>query len=129
LEEFLKAELARLNSPFPRERISLGEALSSERPGVPLTNGGFHPFRREEVSLLASLVPEGERERLRLPILLALDPGLGRGAVRIRGGAEARAVGSLLGKKVEGEELVIHRPELLEVRRRLPTTTYYLFLP
>jgi uncharacterized protein (UPF0216 family) len=49
--------------------------------------------------------------------------------VRIRGGAEARAVAALLGKKVEGEELVIYRPELREVRRRLPTTTYYLFLP
>jgi len=49
--------------------------------------------------------------------------------VRIRGGAEGRAVAALLGKKVEGEELVIYRPELREVRRRLPTTTYYLFLP
>jgi len=49
--------------------------------------------------------------------------------VRVRGEAESRAVGSLLGKRVEGGELVIYRPELREVRRRLPTTTYYLFLP
>jgi len=129
VEEVLKAELARLNSPFPKQRISLEEALSSERPGVPLTNGAFQPFRREELELLASLVPEGKRGELRLPILLALDPGLGRGAVRVRGEAESRAVGSLLGKRVEGGELVIYRPELREVRRRLPTTTYYLFLP
>ncbi len=129
MEEVLKAELARLNSPFPRERVPLEEALSSERPGVPLTNGGFQPFKREELELLARILPSEERKELRLPILLALDPGLGRGAVKIGGRAEARAVGRLLGKEVKGGELVIHRPELLEVRRKLPTTTYYLFLP
>lgn len=128
MEEVLKAELARLNSPFPKERISLRQALSSERPGVPLTNGDFQVFRREELELLAGLVPEGERELLKLPILLVLDPSLGRGAVRIGGRAEARTIGKLLGKEA-GEELVIYRPELLEVRRKLPTTTHYLFLP
>lgn len=126
MEEVLKAELARLNSPFPRERVPLREALSSERPGVPLTNGDFQSFKREELELLARLLPgEEERRELRLPILLALE----RGAVRIGGKAEARAIGRLLGKEVKGGELVIYRPELLEVRRKLPTTTYYLFLP
>lgn len=129
MEEVLKAELARLNSPLPKERISLRQALSSERPGVSLTNGGFQPFRKEELELLAKLVPEEERELLRLPIFLALDPSLGRGAVRIGEKIEAKTIGKLLGKEVEGGELVIYRPELLEVRRKLPTTTHYLFLP
>ncbi|MEM0358759.1 MAG: DUF61 family protein [Candidatus Hadarchaeales archaeon] len=129
MEEVLKAELAKLNSPFPKERISLRQALSSERPGVPLTNGDFLVFKREELELLAKLVPEEERELLRLPILLVLDPGLGRGAVRIGEKLGARAIGKLLGKEVGGGELVIYRPELLEVRRKLPTTTHYLFLP
>jgi len=102
VEEVLKAELAKLNSPFPKERISLRQALSSERPGVHLTNGDFLVFKREELELLAQLVPEGERELLRLPILLVLDPGLGRGAVRIGEKVGARAIGKLLGKEVEG---------------------------
>jgi hypothetical protein len=111
---------------LPERRISLKEALSSAQPRVPTRDGGFHSFKREELELLAELLPEAEREKLLLPIFIALDPKLGRGAARISGEVEARVAGRLIGKETTGE-LVIYRPEVALLRRKLPTTTQYLF--
>jgi uncharacterized protein (UPF0216 family) len=129
IDRVLKFELSRLNIHLPERRISLKEALGSKRPQIAARDGSVHTFKREELDLLAKVVPEADWERLQLPILIALDPKLGRGAARITGEIEARAMGQILGKKGEGEELLIYRPEVAIVRRKLPTTTQYLFVP
>jgi hypothetical protein len=125
----LKFELSRLNIHLPERRISLKEAMESERPQVATRDGGVHAFKREELDFLAKTVPEADWGRLQLPILIALDPKLGRGAARITGEIETRTISQILGKKGKGEELLIYRPEVAIVRRKLSTTTQYLFVP
>jgi len=129
IDQVLKFELSRLNVHLPERRISLKEALKSAKPQVAARDGSIHAFKREELDLLAKTVPEAEWERLYLPILIALDPKLGRGAARITGGAEVKAISQILEKKGADDELLIYRPEVAIVRRKLPTTTQYLFVP
>jgi hypothetical protein len=129
VERVLRFELSRLNVHLPEQRISLKDALSSEKPQVVTRDGSVHAFKREELNFLSMIVPEADWERLYLPILIALDPKLGRGAARISGELEVKAISKILKRKPEGEELLIYRPEVATIRRKLPTTTQYLFMP
>ncbi len=127
-DRLIKFELARLNAHLPERRISLKEALSSPKPGVVSRNGSTHTFKREELEFLAEILPEANWGELQLPILISIDPKLGRGAARISGEAEAEVAGQILGKKSTAMELLIYRPEVANLRRKLPTTTQYLFM-
>jgi len=129
VDRILKFELNKLNVHLPKRRISLKEALELTRPQVATRDGSVHRFKREELDFLAGLVPEIDRGRLQLPILIALDPKFGRGAARITGEAEVIAISQILGKKSTGGELLIYRPDVAIIRRKLPTTTQYLFMP
>jgi uncharacterized protein (UPF0216 family) len=129
VDRVLKFELNKLNLHLPKQRISLKEALESAKPQVATRNGNVHMFKREELNFLAGLVKEADREKLRLPILIALDPKFGRGAARITGQAEVMAISQILGKKGDGGELLIYRPDVAILRRKLPTTTQYSFVP
>lgn len=92
-------------------------------------NGSVHAFKREELEFLKGLLPETDWDKLRLPILIAFDLKLGRGTARINGEAEVKIVSQVLGKESDaGEELLIYRPEVAMLRRKLPTTTQYFFL-
>jgi hypothetical protein len=126
-DKLLQHELARLNVHLPRRKISLKEALSSPKPSVETRGGGIHFFKRAELELLSSLLPEKDWEKLQLPILIALEAKLGKGAARILGETEARVVGKLLGKPLT-QKLIIYRPEISILRGKLPTTTQYLFV-
>jgi len=129
VDRILKFELNKLNVHLPKRRISLKEALESTRPQVATRDGSVHRFKREELDFLVGVVPEIDRGRLQLPILIALDPKFGRGAARITGEAEAMAISQILGKKSTGGELLIYRPDVAIIRRKLPTTTQYIFMP
>ncbi len=126
MDRLIKHELGKLNIHLPERRISLKEALSSSRPSVRARDGSEHFFKREELEFLSARLPEADWDRLQLPILVMLDPKLGRGAAKISGGLEARVMGKIL-KKRAADELLIYRPEVAILRRKLPTTTQYLF--
>lgn len=126
-DRIIKLELTRLNAHLPEKRMSLREALSSPKPQVQARDGEVHSFKRDELELLAKLLPEADWDKLQLPIWITLDPGLGRGAAQVKGDAEAAVAGKLLGKEAVGE-LLIYRPEVALLRRKLPTTTQYLFV-
>ena len=128
VDRVLEFELNKLNVHLPKRRISLKEALESTKPQVVTREGDVHRFKREELDFLAGVVPEVDWGRLQLPILIALDPKFGRGAARITGEAEVMAISQILGKGT-GEELLIYRPDVAIIRRKLPTTTQYLFMP
>jgi uncharacterized protein (UPF0216 family) len=129
VDRILKFELNKLNVHLPKRRISLKEALESTRPQVATRDGSVHRFKREELVFLAEFVPEVDWGRLQLPILIALDPKFGRGVARITGEAEVKAICQILGKKNTSRELLIYRPDVAMIRRKLPTTTQYLFMP
>ncbi len=124
----IKLELSKLNVHLPERRLSLREALSSARPQVVARDGSTHAFKREELEFLAGLLPEADRDKLQLPILIGLEPKLGRGTARISGEAEVKVVSQVLEKEPAAGELLIYRPEVAILRKKLPTTTQYLFL-
>jgi uncharacterized protein (UPF0216 family) len=93
-----------------------------------MRDGSIHRFDHEKLELLAGMISEESREELKLPILIHLNPKLGAGAARVVGRREVEVVCKLLEKEGKGEELVIYRPEVAAVRRRLPTTTQYCFI-
>ena len=127
-DRLIKLELSKLNVHLPEKRLSLKDALSSAKPQVVTRDGSVHMFKREELEFLAGLLPEADRDKLQLPILIALEPKLGRGTARISGEAEVKVVSQVLEKEPAAEELLIYRPEVAILRRKLPTTTQYLFL-
>jgi len=126
-ERILEKELARLNINLPERRVSLKEALSSSKPQVKTKAGNVHAFKRDELESLSQIIPKETWDELQLPILIALEPKLGRGAARISGKAEVEVVSKILNKTGAGE-LLIYRPEVALLRQKLPTTTQYLFM-
>ena len=127
-DRIIKLELSRLNVHLPERRLSLKDALSSAKPQVVARDGSVHTFKREELEFLAGLLPEVDQDKLQLPILIALEPKLGKGAAKISGEAEVKVVSQVLEKEAAAGELLIYRPEVAILRRKLPTTTQYLFM-
>ena len=76
------------------------------------------------------MLPEGEWKMLQLPIFIQVDRRLGRGTARVTGKTEVKVVSHFLNKRGRNDELelIIYRPEVAVLRRKLPTTTQYLFL-
>lgn len=127
VERIIKFELGKLNAHVPEKRISLKAALSLAKPTIITKGGGIHSFKKEELEILSKMLPEKDWESLQLPIFIYFEPSLGRGTAKIRGKAEATVVAQILGKEGK-DEITIYRPEVAAIRRKLPTTTQYLFV-
>jgi len=128
LDRLIKFELGRLNIHLPKRRISLRAALSSPQPQILTKDGGVHALKREELEFLSKILSESDWDKLQLPIFISLEPKLGKGAARIMGDVETKVVGQILKKEKIGSELIIYRPEVAVLRRKLPTTTQYFFV-
>ena len=143
-EERTLANLVRsLNRHLPAVRKTLAELLREEKPAIIGRDNTMHRIRKEELEMLASILGDSERERLKIPIYIELSPEW-RGIARIHGALECKVVLKILGKHaerergvVEGEsaeeheardEIFINRADVRRLRRALPTTTQYAFL-
>lgn len=121
-------QLQLLNRHLPKSRRSLAALLEEPIPCIPLKDGSEHCFKKEELKKLSKLIPRGKWGRLLLPILIELGSSLyGRGTARISGRLECSIAAEVLEKDFEGEEIFIYRPELRKLRKKLPTTTQYMF--
>ncbi len=126
----LQHEVERINEHLPKEYRSLDELLSMESPSVKARDGGEIIFDREELKLVASLLPKELHRSLMLPIVLLRRIDLGPGVFSVSGGkAEAYLALRVLseGKEVEYDKvetpLYIYRPQVQLLRRRLRTLT------
>jgi len=126
IEEYLKEELRIVNIHLPYMRKTLSELLREEFPHVVLRDGSLHYFKRRELELLAQLLPISKWSKLRLPILIEITPEYGEGVAVIKDYVEAEVVAKLLDIDLR-VPLIIYRPQILILRRRLPTTTQYVF--
>lgn len=128
-DEFLKKQIKNLNKHLPKGRASLAELLEQETPQVEIRDGSTHRFKKSELQSLADILPEDEHSQLKLPIIVRISPQLGRGAAKISGKMEQKVLRKILDKEEENEgELIIYRPEIRIVRKKLPTTTQYAFM-
>lgn len=125
---FLEKQIQSLNRHLPKRRASLAQLLEREKPRIDTKDGKTHRFKKKELRYLSELVPEDLHGKLRLPLIIRISPQFGRGAAKISGKPECLVVKKILERDAEEEgELLIYRPEIRAVRKKLPTTTQYAF--
>ncbi len=117
-----------LNRHLPKKRKPLKELLMEDKPGLKNLDGSMYYFDKKELEKLASVIPEWEHDKLRLPIYLEMSSSMERGAIKISGRLECAVINKILGsEKPERDSMVIYYPHLLKIRKELPTTTQYMF--
>ena len=122
--------LRTLNRHLPAKRKTLKELLLEERPNIKNLDGSTHSFDKKELEKIASMIPEYEHEKLRLPIYLEMSSSMERGTIKISGRIECMVINTVLcewEKREEKEFMIIYYPHLHKVRKELPTTTQFMF--
>jgi uncharacterized protein (UPF0216 family) len=124
----LSKQVQALNRHLAKSRGDLKSLLEAEEPKIELRDGSEHDFKKEELKKLAELLPRHLHKKMRLPIYIELSSDkYGSGTGRITGELECRVAREVLEKEGEGDELFIYMPEIKLLRRKLPTTTDYMF--
>jgi uncharacterized protein (UPF0216 family) len=129
LQESVRGELRIVNAGLPKSQARLSDLLNVEYPHVVCHDGSTHSFKRSELEYLASIIHTDERKALALPMLIELGPGQGEAAIICAGGVEEKIISKVLDMPVTCEErrIRIYKPQLALLRRKLKTTTVYLF--
>ena len=129
LQEALKDELRLLNAHLPRERISLGDALHDEHPHIACSDGSMHMFKKKELRYLADILSTEEQQALLLPILIKVNSGYSEITVLCRGDTEKKVLTQILDMPltVTGNGITIYKNQLALLRKKLRTTTQYIF--
>ncbi len=122
-----------MNTHLPVKRKTLKQLLSEDKPHVRNLDGSNHSFDKKELDLIASIVPEFEYNKLKLPIYLEMSSLMERGTIKISGRIESSIISRILH---EGEEkiksndidsMIVYYPHLPKIRKSLSTTTQFMF--
>ena len=120
--------LQSLNSHLPVQRKSLALLLEEEKPRIIGKDGSSHRFKRNELNQIAGIVQEKYHGRVKLPIYIEMAPDYGRGTALIHGYLHCEIVQTILEIKNEGtDEIIIYRPDVSILRKKMPTATQYVF--
>jgi len=128
---FVSKQVEILNKHLAKNKKSLEQLLQETKPRIKLRDGSTHSFKREELERLAELLSAESHKTLKLPIYIELSPQkFGQGTARVSGKLEAGVILKVLGMEKKdwmGDELFLYRPDIRKLRRKLPTTTQYMF--
>ena len=129
LREYLTGELRILNAHLPGKQKSLADLWDEEYPHVLCNDGSVHLFKQKELRYLASLIDSDEQKALMLPILIEVNTGRGEMTVLCPGEVEGKVIQKVLDMPLDVREgrITLYRPQLALVRKRLKTTTQYVF--
>lgn len=117
-----------MNRSLPERRRSLEELMTQAHPALKCRNGSIISLEKNELEMIAPLLPKYEWNRLLLPIIIEMTPDFGGTAARIRGKLECVIVTKLLDlKKPAADQLILYLAEIRTLRRVLPTATHYGF--
>ncbi len=123
--------LQTLNRHLPKKRKTLKELLMEDKPDVENLDGTKHFFDRNELEKLASIIPEREHHKLRLPIYLEMSSSMERGAIKISGRLECMIINRILHgdekPKDVKDSMIIYYPHLPKIRKELSTATQFMF--
>ena len=126
-DRLLKKQILSLNRHIPRQRKTLSELITEDKPHVMGVDGSRHRFKRKELELVVSMLNDSEQDILKLPIYIEMDT-MASGA-RVAGKLETRIFCKILKRKeCQRDEIFIYRPEMKFIRQKLPTVTQYMFL-
>lgn len=129
--KYLGNEFRTVNAQLPRIRKTLNELLKETQPFVLLHDGGRHFFRRRELDYLAEIISSDECSTLMLPIIFEVGSGRMEVIVRSQDPTQAKVFAAILGIPVDskGGMIRISRIQLSILRKKLQTTTLYVFVP
>ncbi|MHC1627359.1 MAG: DUF61 family protein [Candidatus Nezhaarchaeales archaeon] len=133
VSRILMREIERINDHLPRESKTLKELLEMDEPKVITKSGDELIINREELELLAKLLPAQYHDKLRLPIIILRMIEMGEGVYMICGGdLEAQVITRVLG--FEGAvyrdkgKAFLYKPYVAILRSKLRTTTVIGFV-
>ena len=131
LQNCLRGELRVVNTGLPRSQKWLSNLLEEKYPHVICNDGSTHLFKRSELEYLASLLDTDEQKALPLPMLIELGVNQAEAAVICEGKIEEKVTSKALNMPVTCEErrIRIYKPQLALLRKKLKTTTVYVFSP
>jgi uncharacterized protein (UPF0216 family) len=131
LQESVRGELRIVNAGLPKSQERLSNLLNEKYPHVACQDGSTHSFKRSELEYLANIVDTDEQKVLALPMLIELGPNQGEAAVICEGEVEEKTISKVLNMPVTCEQrrIRIYKPQLALLRRKLKTTTVYVFSP
>jgi len=129
IEGYLFDDVKVLNTQIPRERKTLEKLLGEDNPHVVCMDGTPHHFRKRELEVLSQITTDDERHTLLLPILMEVTSDRADIIIRTRSGTEAKIFSAVLDMPVtcKDNKITIFRPQLSVVRKKLKTTTQYVF--
>jgi uncharacterized protein (UPF0216 family) len=131
LQDCLRGELRIVNTGLPQSQKRLSNLLEEKYPHVVCNDGSTHFFKRSELEYLASMIDTDEQKALPLPMLIEIGAKRAEAAIICEGKIEEKVISKALNMPVACEErrIRIYRPQLALLRRKLKTTTVYLFSP
>ena len=131
LQDCLRGELRVVNTGLPQSQKRLSNLLEEKYPHAVCNDGSAHLFKRSELEYLASMIDTNEQKALPLPMLIELGANQAEAAVICEGKVEEKVISKALNMPVTCEErrIRIYKPQLALLRRKLKTTTVYVFSP
>ena len=131
LQDCLRGELRIVNTGLPQSQKWLSNLLNEKYPHVVCNDGSTHFFKRSELEYLASMLDTDEQETLPLPMLIELGANQAEAAIICEGKVEEKVISKALNMPVTCEErrIRIYKPQLALLRKKLKTTTVYVFSP
>ncbi|QLH75423.1 MAG: DUF61 family protein [Methanomassiliicoccales archaeon] len=129
-EKTLEKMFKSMNVHVPAVRPSLEEMLSMEEPSYSDKSGRTYKVDKKELLELAELVDIWDRGKLKIPILLMTDTNYEQSCWKVIGKTETALMSKLLSREPEKEnEILIFYPQMVEIRRRFPTSTNVMYMP
>lgn len=126
LDIFLREELRLVNKHIPVKRLSLCELLEAKIPHVITANGGIHVIDIRELQLISEIT---KRDcSVKLPLIIEYIPE-GEGVYVITDPVDSKIISKILGLTMDRPPIYLYRPQLIELRRKLRTTTTVLINP
>ena len=131
LQDCLRGELRLVNTGLPQSQKRLSNLLNEKYPYVVCNDGSTHFFKKNELEYLASMIDTDEQEALPLPMLIELGANQAEAAVICTGKVEEKVLSKVLNMRVTCEEsrIRIYKPQLALLRKKLKTTSVYIFSP
>lgn len=145
LQGYLSGELRIVNAGLPRSQKTLALLLREEFPHVMCHDGSTQLIKRKELEYLASMLDASEQEALLLPMLIELGGDQSQATILCGSEVEQKVISTILNMPLlkgrplsrasvrvpiptrEWDTITIYRPQLALLRKKLKTTTQYLF--
>jgi uncharacterized protein (UPF0216 family) len=119
-----------MNEHIPAVRPNLADLLESKEPAYKGKDGRSYLVDRKELELLAKNLDKWDWPRLKIPILLMTDTSYEGGMWKVIGRTEVSVISKIIGREPEREdEILIFYPQLMDIRKLLPTCTNCMYMP